>query len=64
MKIIEKGNYSLIVWMRKGESFPGTDIPQKKQGYYRLWTGSNISDFEKAEYLGPRKEDIYYYSAY
>ena len=60
MKVIKIEEYSWIVWMRKGESFPGTDIPQK-QGFWRLWTGSNLSDFQKAEYLGPKREDIYYY---
>jgi len=51
MQIIQKFSFSFLVWIKKGESFPGTLIPQK-QGYHILWTGSNACDFRNSKYLG------------
>lgn len=59
MKIIKSGKYSDIVWMKKGEDFPGTLLGGQKQGFHQLWTSGNLCCFERADYLGtctPREE--------
>ena len=58
MKIIKKLEYSQIVWMKKGEDFPGTLLGGQKQGFYQLWTGSNACCFERADYLGTSSPDM------
>jgi len=45
MKIIAEKEYSKIVWMKKGEEFPGTIFGGQKQGFYELWTGGNLCNF-------------------
>jgi hypothetical protein len=52
MKVIQRFSYCQLVFLRKGENFPGTTGMPKKQGYYLLWTGSNCSDHRQSEYLG------------
>ena len=52
MKTIKTGKYSDLVWIKKDEDFPGTLLGGQKQGFYLLWTGSNMCDFSGSEYLG------------
>ena len=60
MKVIKTYKYSRLVWLKKGEDFPGTVGLAGKQGFYILWTGSNLSDFRSSEYLGPTHPDAEY----
>ena len=53
MTTIQEGNYARLVWIKKGEEFPGTKLGGQKQGFHLLWTGSNLCDFKASEYLGP-----------
>jgi hypothetical protein len=52
MKVMKKYQYCSLVFLRKGENFPGTTGMPQKQGYYFLWTGANYSDYRQSEYLG------------
>ena len=58
MKIIAEKEYSKIVWMKRGEEFPGTIFGGQKQGFYELWTGGNLCNFQRADYLGVRKNTL------
>ncbi|MBT9132814.1 MAG: hypothetical protein DDT33_01343 [Firmicutes bacterium] len=63
MKVLKHGRFSDLVWLPKGESFPGTIGIGLKQGYYLLWTGANLSDFRSYEYLGIIRPSEYDLSA-
>jgi hypothetical protein len=52
MKILRNFSFCNLVWLAKGENFPGTAGMPQKQGYYLLWTGGNSSDYKQSEYLG------------
>jgi len=49
--MIAEKEYSRIVWMKKGEEFPGTIFGGQKQGFYELWLGVTADQIEVTEFI-------------
>jgi len=54
---VEIDFYEIPPCVAKDEDFPGCYKIPNRQGFYLFWTGSNMSDFRKSEYLGPHRPD-------
>ena len=58
MKTIKSVGNKALVWMKKGEDFPGTLLGGQKQGFHILWTDENMCCFSTSEYIGTSRPDI------